>query len=164
MEAAELTGSTVTLLLNGDNSAREKVGKAIADTLTQLGLQVTVIKATGDQFTKLLAEGKYDLYLAQTRLSRNMDISAFFGKNTALNYGGLSDPGIYAMSLEALANAGNYYTLYEMVIGDAQLVPILFQSSAIYAQRGAFENLTPVRDAVFYYDLGRSLEDALLRQ
>lgn len=164
LEAAELTENTVTLLINGDNSPREKVGKAIADTLTQLGLQVTIIKATGDQFTKLLAEGKYDLYLAQTRLSRNMDISAFFGMNTALNYGGLSDPGIYAMSLEALANAGNYYTLYEMIIEDAQLVPILFQSSAIYAQRGVFENLTPVRDAVFYYDLGRSLEDALLRQ
>ena len=164
VEAAELTENTVTLLINGDNSPREKVGKAIADTLTQLGLQVTIVKATGDQFTKLLAEGKYDLYLAQTRLSRNMDISAFFGMKTALNYGGLSDPGIYTMSLEALANAGNYYTLYEMVIEDAQLIPILFQSSAIYAQRGVFENLTPVRDAVFYYDLGRSLEDALLRQ
>ena len=161
---AELTGSTVKLLLNGDDATRVKVGKAIAESLTQLGLTVTLVEATSENFTQLLADGDYDLYLAQTRLSRNMDISSFFGMETSLNYGGLSDPGIYAMSIEALANAGNYYTLYEMVMEDAQLCPILFQSNAIYAQRGVFDSLDPSRDAVFYYDLGRSLEDALLRE
>lgn len=160
----ELPETPVTLLVNGADGTRVKAANAIAGELTRLGLQVTVVKASGAEFTKLLAKGEYDLYLAQTRLSRNMDISAFFGMDTALNYGGLSDPGIYNMSLEALANAGNYYTLYEMVMEDAQLFPILFQSSAVYAQRGVFENLNPVRDTVFYYDLGRSLEDALLRE
>lgn len=164
LENLELTGSAVTLLVNGDDGTRAKAAQAIAATLTELGLEVTVVEATNANFTQLLSEGEYDLYLAQTRLSRNMDISAFFGMDTALNYGGLSDPGIYAMSLEALANDGNYYTLYEMVLEDAQLIPILFQSSAIYAQRGVFEDLDPARDAVFYYDLGRSLEDALIRE
>lgn len=161
---AEMMDQEVKLLLNADDSTRLKVGKAIASMLTDLGLKVTIVEATSENFTTLLSKRDYDLYLAQTRLPRNMDISAFFGIDTPLNYGGLSDPGIYAISLEALANTGNYYTLYEMVIEDAQLCPILFQSNAVYAQRGVFSNLDPARDAVFYYDLGRSMADALIRE
>ena len=164
LEDTGLAGSQIKLLLNADDATRTKVGKAIAGKLTELGLTVTIVEATSKNFTELLEKGDYDLYLAQTRLPRNMDISAFFGMDTSLNYGGLSDPGIYAISLEALANTGNYYTLYEMVMEDAQLCPILFQSHAIYAQRGAFDHLDPTRDAIFYYDLGRSLEDALIRE
>lgn len=164
LESTEMIGKEVKLLVNADDYTRSKVAKAIAAKLTDLGLKVTILEANSKNFKELLAQGNYDLYLAQTRLARNMDISAFFGMDTSLNYGGLSDPGIYAISLEALANTGNYYTLYEMVMEDAQLCPILFQSNAIYAQRGIFSKLNPTRDSIFYYDLGRSLEDALIRE
>ena len=93
-----------------------------------------------------------------------MDISAFLGTNTSLNYGGLADPSLYALSLEALANAGNYYKLHELVMEEGQLCPILFQNNAIYTQRGAFPELSPARDNIFFYNLGRTLADALINQ
>lgn len=161
---AELTVNTVTLLLNTDDSTRTGLGKSIASALESYGLEVTIVEATGENFQQLLQAGNYDLYLAQTRLSPNMDISAFFGTDTALNYGGLSDPATYAMSLEALANAGNYYTLYEMVMDDGYLIPILFQNFALYVQRGSLSDFNPARDNVFYYTLGRTLEDALITE
>ncbi len=161
VESAGLTGSTITLLVNGDDATRVKVAYAIAAMLEEGGLKVTVKESASGAFLSDLKKGKYDLYLAQTRLSTNMDLSAFFGTNTALNYGGLSSPGIYAMSLEALANSGNYYTLYEMIMDDGLLCPILFQSYAIYTRRGVFSQLQPTRDNLFYYDLGRTITDAL---
>jgi hypothetical protein len=45
---------------------------------------------------------------------------------------------------------------------DGRLCPILFRSYAVYATRGLLTGLTPARDSVFYYSLGRSMENALL--
>ena len=164
IQQAGFDGAEITLLLNGDDATRCRVGEDIAGMLEDCGLKVTIVESTSKNFTADLKAGKYDLYLAQTRLSVNMDLSAFFGTDTALNFGGLSSPGIYAVSLEALANEGNYYTLHEMVMDDGLLCPILFQSYAVYGQRGALSTLEPARDNLFYYDLGRTMDDALMTE
>ena len=162
VEKANLSDNAITLLVNGDDDTRVKVAYAIAAMLDAGGLKVTVKESAAGKFAEELQKGKYDLYLAQTRLAPNMDLSSFFGTDTPLNYGGLSSPGIYTMSQEALANAGNYYTLYEMIMDDGLLCPILFQSYAVYGCRGTFSQLDPTRDHIFFYHLGRTLEDALI--
>ena len=123
-------------------------------------LEVTILEMNGTKFKEHLLWGQYDLYLGQTKLSPNMDLSAFFRNNGSLSYGGLPDSTIYAMAQEALTNRGNYYNLHELVMKDAQLCPILTRSYAVYATRGLMTDLTPARDNVFFYTLGRSMDDA----
>lgn len=163
-DTVTVTKVELTLLLSNSDPIRVKVGKDIAAQLEAFGLNVTIVEASGDEFTKLLKKGEYDLYLAQTRLSANMDLTAFFGTKTALNYGGLADPSCYAICLEALSDPDNYYTLHEMVMNNGWLCPILFQTNAIYTQRGVFANFEPARDNLFYYDLGTTLADALISE
>jgi ABC-type transport system substrate-binding protein len=126
VEAAGFTGANITLLLNADDSLRLRAGRAIGEMLTACGLKVTINEVNSAQFTEQVRWGKYDLYLGQTRLSSNMDLTAFFAKNGTLNYGGLADTTAYAMCLEALANRGNYYNLHEMVMTDGRLCPLAF--------------------------------------
>ena len=66
------------------------------------------------------------------------------------------------MCNEALGNHGNFYTLHQNVMDDGRLCPILFRSYAIYATRGLLTGLTPARDNVFYYSLGKTMEKARL--
>ena len=160
VETAGLTGATVTLLLNADDSLRLRAGRAIGDMLKACGLNVVIQEVNSAQFQDQLKQGKYDLYLGQTWLSANMDLTAFFAKNGTLNYGGLADTTAYAMCLEALANTGNYYNLHKEVMDDGQLCPILFRSYAIYATRGLVTKLNPSRDNMFFYSIGRTLADA----
>jgi hypothetical protein len=47
-----------------------------------------------------------------------------------------------------------------MVLRNSQLVPILFRSHAVYADRGLGSGMEPSRDNVFYYSMGRSIEEA----
>ena len=161
---AALTENTVTLLLNGDDVIRLRVGLAIADMLRAGGLKVNVVKSSAEDLVKNLEDSEYDLYLGQTKLYANMDISAFFGKYTGLNYGGLADETLYQMSLDALTNSGNFYKLHEAVMEEGQLCPILFLSDAVYVQRGVLPDLLPARDSVFHYTLGRTLEDARISE
>ena len=65
------------------------------------------------------------------------------------------------MCLEALANKGNYINLHKMVADDGRLCPILFQTYSVHATRGLLTGLTPARDNVFYYSLGKTMKEIL---
>lgn len=158
---ANLQGAPVTMLLNADDSLRVRVGRRIAKMLTECGLEVTLQEMNGSQFKEHLRWGTYDLYLGQTKLSPNMDLTAFFRTGGSLSYGGLPDSTIYTMAQEALTNRGNYYNLHELVMKDAQLCPILTRSYAVYATRGLVTDLSPARDNLFYYSIGKTMADAL---
>ncbi len=164
VSSAELVDNSITILLNGDDVVRHRAGLAIADMLRAGGLKVSIIKSSAEDLVENLKYTEYDLYLGQTKLSANMDISAFFGTNTSLNYGGLADPALYQMSLDAMTNAGNFYKLHQSVMEEGQLCPILFQSDAVFVQRGTLPQLAPARDGIFHYSLGRTLEDALIQE
>ncbi len=159
---ANMQGASITMLINADDSLRLRVGRQIAKMLTTCGLEVTLKEVSGDKFVENLRNGTYDLYLGQTKLSPNMDLSPFFKTNGSLSYGGLADSVIYEMAKEALANQGNFYNLYKLVLEDAQLCPILTRSYAIYATRGLITDLNPSRDNLFYYHLGKTMADALV--
>lgn len=150
----------VTLLVNTDDSIRLRAARKIAQALNQCGLKVTTAELNGADYLAALEKGEFDLYLGQTRLSANMDLSAFFAEEGTLNFGGIRDTAMYALCLDALANSGNYYTLHQEILEDGMLCPILLRSYAIYAQRGQFSSLTPARDNVFFYHLGKTMEDA----
>ncbi|MBO5953773.1 MAG: ABC transporter substrate-binding protein [Oscillospiraceae bacterium] len=161
LSAAGKTGAPVKLLVNKADTLRLRVARAIGKMLTDAGLQVEMLELSGGDYQYILAIKGYDLYLGQTRLSPNMDLSAFFMKGGALRYGGMTDAAAYSMCLQAIANQGNYYNLHQTVMEDGRLCPILFQSYSIHATRGLLTGLTPSRDNVFYYSTGRTMTDAI---
>ena len=156
-----LIGTEIRLLVCKDDTMRLRVARDIGEMLTEAGFVVDMVELSRSRFLEALQYRNYDIYLGQTRLSPTMDLSPFFRSNGSLSYGGLTDAEIYAMCLEALANRGNYYNLHKMVADDGSLIPVLFQSYAVYADRGLVTGLTPSRDNVFYYDLGRTMAEAL---
>ena len=160
--AAELSNNAVVLLVNASDGIRLRAARAIAAQLNQCGLKVTTSELQDSAYRTALKNGKFDLHLGQTKLSANGDLTAFFATKGALNYGGLGDPLKYNLAIDALANAGNYYTLYQQILSGGQLCPILMRSYAVYSRRGVMSTLEPSRDHVFYYDLGKTMEQARL--
>lgn len=160
---AAMTGAPVVLLVNSDDSLRLRVAKTIAQSLTNAGLTVTLSALNTGSYTKALQRGEYDLYLGQTKLSPNMDLTPFFSDRGRLSYGDLDDVALYTMCTESLANYGNFYTLHQAVMNDGRLCPILMRSYAVYATRGLLTGLTPARDSIFYYSLGKTMSKALIQ-
>ncbi len=156
-----LSGSTITILVNKRDTLRLRMARAIGQMLEDCGLVVEMLETTGNDYYYYLNIREYDLYLGQTRLSANMDLSAFFKEGGAMRYGGMTDAATYALCLEALANQGNYYDLHETIMKDGRLCPVLFQTYSIHATRGLLTGLTPSRDNVFYYTSGKTMEEIL---
>ncbi len=163
VKGATLPADTVvTLLVNKDDSLRVRVARSVAQMLRKGGLAVKVREESGSAYRTCLKNREYDIYLGQTKLSSNMDLSPFFATNGSLSYGGINDVALYTLCMDSLANQGNYYTLHQNVLNDGRLCPILFRSYAVYAVRGLLTDLKPARDNVFYYSLGKSMERAKL--
>lgn len=155
---------TLKILVNKGDKLKTQIAQSLADMLTQYGLTVTIQLESGDTYIEHLRWGSYDLYLAQTRLSANMDLSAFFAPGGSLNYGGLTNSGIHAMCLNAIANSGNYASLHKRIMDEAWLCPLLFTSYGVYTARGVMSSLTPARDNIFQYTVGRTMTDAFFTE
>lgn len=161
LNASGLTGTTIRVLVNHNDTLRLRIAREIAAMLEQHGLLIEMRECSGKDYKYYLASGGFDLFIGQTRLSANMDLSAFFASNGALRYGGLPDASIYTMCLESLANQGNYYTLHQMIAADGRLCPVLFQNYSIHATRGLITDLSPSRDNIFSYSIGKTLSGIL---
>lgn len=152
----------VSLLVNKDDSLRLRAAREIARMLTECGLETVTDEVETAKYLSYVRVGKYDLYLGQTKLSTNMDLTPFYHPYGNISRNGVADPDIYALCLDALENSGNFYNLHKAAADDGSIVPILFGSYAVYATRGLVTNLSPSRDCVFYYTLGRTDSDAMI--
>ena len=161
LAAAGKQGSTVRLLVNSDDSLRLRAARDVAKMLTDCGLVVELKELNSQDYKECLVYRTYDLYLGQTRLSANMDLTHFFYTWGDMSYGKIEDGTLYALCQQALANRGNYYNLHQAVMEDGRLCPVLFCNYAVYVTRGAISELEPARDNVFHYSLGKTMEDIL---
>ncbi len=159
--AAGFKDTEVSLLVNKDDSLRVRVARAVGKMLEAGGLKVNLKELSGKDYAYALNSRNFDLFLGQTKLSPNMDLSPFFAGNGVLSWGGVDDASIYALCLKALENQGNYYTLHQNVMKDGMLCPIAFGSYAVFATRGLVTDLSPARDNIFRYSLGKTMEKAL---
>ena len=157
---ADLLGRDIRLLVNKTDSVRLQTARKIAQMISDCGLNVEVVECNYTDYRAVLRDGNFDLYLGQTKLSPNMDLTEFFKEGGTLSWGGMANANCLSMCKEALENSGNYYNLHQMVMRNGQLVPILFRSYAVYADRGLADGMEPSRDNVFYYSMGKSLEEA----
>lgn len=156
-----LSGAPIKILVNKQDTLRLRIAREIGKMMEACGLVVEMVEVTGDDYYYYLNIKNFDIYVGQTRLSSNMDLSAFFKPNGGLRYGDIADASFYAMCREALANRGNYINLHKMVADDGRLCPILFQTYGIHATRGLLTGLSPSRDNVFYYDLGKTMKEII---
>lgn len=147
----------MVLLVNADDSARLRAARYIADCLTEYGLPTSTLECSGTNYEAVLLANNWDIYLGQTRLPPNMDLSEFFRMWGEISSGGMPTDSLLDLCKDTLENSGNTYDLMKLIADDGRIIPVLFGYHAVYAERGLFDNLSPTRDNVFYYSMGKTL-------
>lgn len=145
----------LVILVNANDSARVSIARSLADDLTAMGLPATTLEASN--FKDVLYAQQWDIYLGMTRLSANFDLTEFFRPYGEMGKGGLANETLYNMTKNALENSGNYYNLYQKLASDGRIIPMMYGYYTVYAQRGLMPDLSPSRDNVFYYSLGKTM-------
>lgn len=75
------------LLVNADNPFKVSAAENIASALGSMGITVVVEKVSFEYLMQRLERGEYELYIGETKLSKNMNLSPFFSSQGGASYG-----------------------------------------------------------------------------
>lgn len=149
---AKLEGKGIRLIVSNENPSRLECARWVAEQLEELGLNVTVDALAWDAYLAALAEGQFDLYLAEVNLSADFDLTALVGTEGALNYGGWTDweTDELLWNYAAIGGRGSVRALYEHLNQKALLIPLCFKNGCVLTQWGRLTGLSPIRGDVFH--------------
>ena len=139
-----------TLLVCSAYPQRVSAARLIADALKQHGILVSVNAVPWNEYRSALQMGNYDLYYGETELSPDGDLSAFFDPAAELCLPGMANDAALLLCDAALENAGNFYTLYDYVMREGLLCPVLFKQRAVYVRQTLELPLQPSAGNLFY--------------
>lgn len=144
----------LTLLVNTDNAVRLTVAEQLAGELGGLGLDVTVNKLPWNDYTAAIQAGEFDLYLAESILPADFDLTALLGVGGELNYGRWTQGETQTLleafrQAQAPQKAEAATALYSHLAQQAPIAPICFKTNSILTQWGQVMGLTPTKGDPF---------------
>mgnify|MGYP004572779733 FL=1 len=148
-------GVSVTLLVNEENSFKVAAAQEVAYSLSRCGLTVTVETAPWETYLQRLADGDFDLYYGECRLTADWDILELVGTGGALNYGGFSDEETDLL-LAACRTAGEaeqetaLTALWRALLEKMPIAPLCFKSDSVLTTAGLIEGLVATETDPFY--------------
>ena len=154
-DAGQYGGTSVTLLVNQENSFKAAAAQEIADSLSHAGLSVTVEAVPWETYLQRLQDGSFDLYYGECRLTADWDVQALIGTEGSLNYGGFSDEKTDGL-LAACRTAGEsrrsaaLTSLWEDLLAKAPIAPLCFKSDSVVTTTGLVEGLTATETDPFF--------------
>ena len=78
----------INLVVQSTNQTRLTIADMIKANLEEIGINVTIIKASDNQFTRYLTNKNYDMILTGVYNGYSPDLSYYFGKDNIANYNG----------------------------------------------------------------------------
>lgn len=154
--AGYATGSaskTVTLLVNEENSFKVSVAQELASSLSVFDLKIQVSVLPWEEYTAALAAGNFDLYLGETKLTADWNLTALLSSGGSLNYGKWTDAQTDTLLVQYAAaqdRAGAMKSLCSYLNTQSPILPICFKRTSVLYQAGTIEGLHPTASNPFY--------------
>lgn len=152
----------INFIVCGDNAAKVGAARNIAESMRALGLEVNLRELGWDAYQNALAEGDYDMYYAEVKLSADFNISQLITENGSLNIGKISDAGYETNINDYLAASDADRKMYcdlmcKYLLDTAPIVPICFEKTEVLSHRGVISGTS-----ITQYNVFHSFEDWII--
>ena len=131
----KLISFTVKLLVNSDSPERVRIAEMTAEAMKNAGMLATIEKCSSEQFAARIAAGNYDLFIGETELRTNGDVSvlAATGSNSFGYSSAEVDARLAQLSVVMLNDDVKLVTreLHEKLFDDAPYAPICFLKKSL---------------------------------
>jgi len=145
-----------TMVVSAENDFRVQTARKIAEDLSRYDVKITVSVLPWAKFQEALAEGKYDLYYGECKLTADWDLSPLLGESGPLNFSGYADEEALTPLLNTAAAAGPdtrheaARALYTYLQQQAPFAPVCFKNVSTLLPSGAVDKITPTATDPFY--------------
>lgn len=138
------------LIYCNDTETKINLANEIASQFCKAGIKVTAIGKNYEEYITALKSKDFDLYLAETIINNNMDVSPLISSSGSLNYGGVfdfdlseeaeSENTIYTSFDEILSayynGSAELYNIINMFNLQTPILPICYKSNVLSYQIG----------------------------
>lgn len=145
-------GDTLTyrLLAAEDSAFVKTAAQLIEEQLAAVNIRLEVSFLSRDAFRLALSAGEFDFYLAEIKLTKNMDLSPFF------SYGGAAAYGMNTENLRCDTTYGLYRAgqselkdFLEVFAAEMPFIPLLFRNGQFCYSRRVLSGPEPTEEDLF---------------
>ncbi len=146
---------SLRLIVNEDNPRKVEAARRIATDFTDMGVRTELAVLTWDDYLTALAAGDFDLYLGETRLKADFDLTALLDPAGPLNFGGVSEDEYTlltrdyqgALTEAELTSAAKLLCYY--VRTQAPVIPIAYKGAQLITRVGDIAGGAPSQSNIF---------------
>lgn len=143
------TARSATMIVSSENTFRVQAARKIAEDLSRYDVKIAVSPLPWAAFQQALADGSYDLYYGECKLTADWDLTPLLGQEGVLNFSGYADPEHLDPLLAAAAVATEenrpaaLRALCTYVQQYAPFAPVCFKNMSVLLPSGAVDTITP---------------------
>ncbi|MDF2568383.1 MAG: hypothetical protein K0R90_1839, partial [Oscillospiraceae bacterium] len=140
----------LNLLINKQNNYKKMTATGLQAMLKEVGIGVNIISEDKfSSFTSKVNQKKFDLYLGETKLLNNMDITEFF-TSSALSVG-ITKKSTLLEAYKKYQNKSEKYSYFAKEFSEqAPFVPLLFRSGIVAYNNNIKTDIISTPSDIFY--------------
>lgn len=141
--------ASFTLLVNEENTFRKDTAAEIASNFAELGIEITIISKSWEDYSAAITAGDYDLFIGELRIASNMDISPLILGNQENPTGVLCPENVknnYIAYKTGTLRLEEFLDTFEMSM---PFIPICYRSGIVAYSRNLMGEMAPVQSNVF---------------
>lgn len=155
---------TISLLVNKENTFRVNAATLISKQLAAVGIEVKIKAVEYERYTELLKAGSFDMYIAETNIPYNMDITDLVTPSGALAYGikksadkkegdegeAQSSWAIEKVIASYYSGVGNIPDIAVTAISEMPIVPVCYRTGVLFTSEKITPNELATADDIFF--------------
>ncbi len=141
---------TLDLAVNGESSAKVAAANAIKTMLVQIGVDVNVIEYSYQAYLLAVENGATELYIAETKISADMDISPLIAPDGEACYGFVSSDELAQTWLELHSGGSSFEEFDETFYAVTPFAPLVYRHGDFVYSRSFYFDVEPTESDIFY--------------
>ena len=145
---------------NPDSSVRKDMATAIKDQLIKVGIDVTIVTKSWDDYLSALRNRSFDLALCGFNLDRSLDLTGLLHTGGSINYAGFSDGTVDGLLKACAASTKeedrkkDMDKVQEAVVDELPVISICFRTYSLVSQTKV-QSVEGLYDMDFYNGIER---------
>ncbi len=141
---------TLSVLVNTDNFYRTQAARVIKENLSQVGIDCEINERNPDDYLLAVRASDFSLYIGETRLYANNDLSAFFTGDGALSYGGTANGSVASSYFSLRRGEMDYSYFNDVFFEQSPFIPLVFRNGvSFFTQTMSYNVKSSMSDPFF---------------
>ena len=141
---------SLRLLVNAGNPDREAAAAIVQDAFQGAGFRVTLEAVPFEEYTLRIAEGNYDLYLGELRITNNLDLASLIGPDPAVGPGCVRDEELLEIYRRAKAGEAELSALDSALRRVVPVIPLVYRRGIVAISPDFSANIVATEQDIFY--------------